>query len=163
MDYTIGIRDVKWSNRFTRCHVWGGIVKKAGTKQPEMLENSIAFDMRGGDAVLTDCYADTAMTGFNVMNDTRVFNCGYFNNWRFKMDNPTIFKHKGGTLIVTGGRFSKNSPNATLYSSGEKAGKLTWHDNNLVGFAGKDTEGLSRKLNKAVPVSSGPAQHLAGE
>ena len=38
VDYTTGIRDMTWSNRFTRCHVWGGIVKKAGTTEPEMLE-----------------------------------------------------------------------------------------------------------------------------
>ena len=163
VDYTVGIRDIKWANRFTRCHIWGGIVKKAGSDKPEMLENSIAFDLRGYDAVLTDCYADTAMTGFLVRNDTRVFNCGYFNNWRFKMDNPTVFRHEGGALIVTGGRFSKNSPNATLYSAGEKAGGLTWHDNHVIGFADKDVEGLSLKLKKAVPTANGPAQNLAGE
>jgi hypothetical protein len=34
VDYTTGIRDMKWSNRYTRCHIWGGIVKKAGTDKP---------------------------------------------------------------------------------------------------------------------------------
>lgn len=51
VDYTIGIRDCKWSNRYTRCHVWGGPVKKAGTNIPEMLENSIprTEEVRTGD------------------------------------------------------------------------------------------------------------------
>ena len=148
VDYTVGIRDMKWSNRYTRCHVWGGIVKKAGTAEPEYLPNSIAFDLRGADALLTDCYADTAMIGFNVCGDTRVFNCGYFNNWKFKMDNPTVFVHAGGSLIVTGGRFSKNSPHATLYRRGEKAGRLIWRDNQPLNFTADEMKGLNDELKK---------------
>jgi len=149
VDYTVGIRDVKWSNRFTRCHVWGGIVKKAGTYEPEYLPNSIAFDLHGSDAVLTDCYADTAMTGFNVCADTRIFNCGYFNNWKFKMDNPTVFRHNGGSLVVTGGRFSKNSPHATLYNRGEKAGRLIWRDNQPLNFTPEEMKDLNDELKKS--------------
>ena len=148
VDYTVGIRDTKWSNRFTRCHVWGGIVKKAGTQDPEYLPGSVAFDLRGSDAVLTDCYADTAMVGFNVCNDTRVFNCGYFNNWVFKMDNPTVFVHRGGSLVVTGGRFSKNSPHAVLYRRGEKAGPLVWKDNRPLNFSVDEMKDLNEELKK---------------
>ena len=149
VDYTTGIRDMKWSNRFTRCHVWGGIVKKAGTNEPEMLKDSVAFDLRGSDAVLTDSYADTAMTGFWVRGDTRIFNCGYFNNWRFKMDNPTVFRHDCGTLIVTGGRFTKTSPNATLYRRGEKASRLIWRDNQPFNFKPADMKELEDELKKS--------------
>ena len=163
VDYTTGIRDMKWSNRYTRCHVWGGIVKKAGTENPEMLENSVAFDLCGDDAVLTDCYADTAMTGFWVRNDARIFNCAYFNNWRFKMDNPTVFRHDKGRLIVTGGRFSKNSPTATLYASGKDAGELVWRDNYTLNFSEKDMAGLSAKLNKAVSSDAAVSPNLAGD
>jgi len=150
VDYTTGIRDMKWSNRFTRCHVWGA--------KPEMLKNSVAFDLRGADAVLTDCYADTSMTGFLVKNAARVFNCGYFNNWVFKMDNPTVFRHECGRLVVTGGQFSKCSPNATLYSCCEKAGELVWRDNSTGGFSEKEMAVLSRKLGK--PASSGASAVL---
>ena len=163
VDYTTGIRDMKWSNRYTRCHVWGGIVKKSGTDEPEMLENSVAFDLRGSDAVLTDCYADTAMTGFWVRNDARIFNCGYFNNWRFKMDNPTVFRHDNGRLIVTGGRFSKNSPNATLYASGKDAGGLVWRDNYALKFSEAEMAGLSAKLGKAVSPDAAVSPNLAGD
>ena len=149
VDYTTGIRDMKWSNRFTRCHVWGGIIKKAGTGESEMLENSVAFDLRGGDAVLTDCYADTAMTGFWIWNDTRIFNCSYFNNWRFKMDNPTVFRHDGGTLLVTGGRFTKISPNATLYRRGENVKRLIWRDNQSFNFKPDDMKELEDELKKS--------------
>ena len=143
VDHTIGIRDMKWSNRYTRCHVWGGPVKKAGTDEPEYLPNSIAFDLAGADCLLDDCYADTAMIGFRVRRDARIFNCGYFNTWVFKMDGPEVFVHEGGSLIVTGGRFSKNSPHATLYSRGEKAKRLIWRDNQPLNF----TEGEMKELN----------------
>ena len=149
VDYTVGIRDTKWSNRFTRCHIWGGIVKKSGTDEPEYLPDSIAFDLHGNDAVLTDCYADTAMTGFSVNADTRIFNCGYFNNWMFRMDNPTVFVHNRGALVVTGGRFSKNSPHATLYSRGEKAGELIWRDNRPLNFTEDEMKALNDELKKS--------------
>lgn len=148
VDYTVGIRDLKWSNRFTRCHVWGGIVKKPGTDVCEMLEDSIAFDLRGADALLDDCYADTAMIGFNVCNDTRVFNCGYYNNWRFRMDHPTVFRHSAGSLIVTGGRFSKTSPHACLYERGPEAGNLDWQFNRLLNFTPEETRQLDLELKR---------------
>ena len=148
VDYTVGIRDLKWSNRYTRCHVWGGPVKKAGTDVPEYLPNSIAFDLRGADCLLEDCYADTAMIGYNVCADARIFNCAYFNNWIFKMDNPVVFAHEGGSLIVTGGRFSKNSPHATLYRRGEKAGRLIWRDNQPLNFTADEMKGLNDELKK---------------
>lgn len=148
VDYTISIRDCKWSNRYTRCHVWGGPVKKAGTNIPEMLENSIAFDLQGDDCVLEDCYADTAMIGYNVCKDARIFNCAYFNNWVFKMDNPTVFRHQKGSLIVSGCRFSKNSPNATLYSRGKDAGRLFWRDNQPFNFNAADMKELNDELKK---------------
>ena len=161
VDYTVGVRDLKWSNRYTRCHVWGGPVKKAGTDQPEYLPNSIAFDIHGADTVLDDCYADTAMIGYNVCADARIFNCAYFNNWRFLMDNPTVFRHEKGALIVTGGRFSKNSPNATLYTPGPEAGHLAWRDNRVLAFTDAETKALHDKLAGDNGDNAG-AQHLAG-
>lgn len=148
VDYTVGIRDARWSNRYTRCHVWGGPVKKAGTNEPEYLPNSIAFDLQGEDAVLDDCYADTAMIGYNVGASSRLFNCAYFNNWNFKMDNPTVIRHERGSLIVTGARFSKNSPNATLYSRGKDAGRLFWRDNQPFNFNAADMKELNDELKK---------------
>ena len=149
VDYTVGIRDLKWSNRYTRCHVWGGPVRKPGTNESEYLSNSIAFDLKGGDCVLEDCYADTAMIGFNVCNDARIFNCAYFNNWGFKMDNPVVFAHEKGTLIVTGSRFTKTSPRSTLYRRGEKAGRLIWHDNLPRNFKPEELKELNDELHKS--------------
>ena len=144
VDYTVGVRDCKWSNRYTRCHVWGGPVRKAGTDIPEMLENSIAFDLQGTDCFLDDCYADTAMIGFNVCKDARIVNTCYFNNYKFKMDNPVVFRHVGGSLLVTGGRFSKNSPHAQLLVREESAGELIWRDNRVINFTADEMSALPK-------------------
>ena len=149
VDYTIGICDLRWSNRYTRCHVWGGPVRAVGTNEPEYLPNSIAFDIQGSDTVLDDCYADTAMIGYRVRKDARIFNCAYYNNYKvFKMDNPTVFRHEQGSLLVTGGRFSKNSPHATLYSRGEKAKRLIWRDNQPLNFSEGEMKELNDELKK---------------
>ena len=152
VDYTVGIRDMKWSNRFTRCHIWGGCVKKEGTNSPEYLPDSIAFDLHGDDAALTDCYADTAMVGFNLCGSgARISNCAYYNNWSFRMDNPTVFRHMRGALFVSGGRFSKNSPHATLYfqADDDKWRYLNWHDNALQNFTADEMKQLNDELKKS--------------
>ena len=148
VDHTVGICDRRWSNRFTRCHVWGGPVCNPATNRPEYLPNSIAFDLHGYDAVLDNCYADTAMTGFNVQTMVRLVNCSSHNNWRFKMDDPTVIKHWKGRLIVTGGRFDKASPRATAYWRGPDARELVWRDNTLECFAPEDTRILDAFLKR---------------
>ncbi len=142
VDYTTGIKDTKWANRYTRCHVWGGIVNNVETGKPEYLPNSVAFDLGGDDSFLDDCYADTAMTGFLIRKDARIVNCAYHNNWRFQMDNPTVFRHERGTLLVTCGRFDKTSPHSMLYVRGADAGNLIWRDNKLINFAEEEKAGL---------------------
>lgn len=147
VDYTIGISNRRGgANRYTRCHVWGGPVNKTGTKEPEYLPGSIAFEMRASDIYLDTCYADTAMTGFYLRGDARLRNCSYFNNFAFKMDNPTVFHHELGSLSVTGGRYSKNSPHSTLYVRGAEAGNLLWFDNRVTGFTAEETKTLDDTL-----------------
>ena len=154
IDYTIGIRDCKWSNHYTRCHVWGGPIMKKGTNVSEMLENSIAFDLQGNDCLLDGCYADTAMIGYNVCNHVRIFNCAYFSNPTYKLDNMTVFNHLKGSLTVTGGRFAKTAPHVTLYKRGPGAKKLFWNDNVLLNFSEKECEDLNRELKKSIQSES---------
>lgn len=65
---------------------------------PEMLKDSVCFKLTAGDTLLTDCYADTGMTGFLVDGyQVRLIGCSYYNNYRaFKMDNPVAVEHKRG-------------------------------------------------------------------
>lgn len=146
VDYTVGIRDCRWSNRFTRCHVWGGPVRNPKTGMPEYLPGSIAFDLHGYDAVLDNCYADTAQIGFNVCTMTRIVHCAYHNNARFKLDNVAVIDHRKGELLVVNSRFDKVSTHATPYRRGPDAGTLIWRDNTLECFAPGDTDELDKAL-----------------
>ncbi len=155
IDYTTGIFVRNGgSNRFTRCHVWGGPIppqKEGG--QREMLENSVCFNIRGSDTILTDCYADTGMTGFLIDGyGARLFGCSVFNNYaRFKMDNPLSLHHKKGYLIVQGCLFSKMSPHASLYKGEGK--ELIWQ-NNIINKFSPEEIGLPENIAKTLGVKS---------
>ena len=94
---------------------------------------------------MRDCYADTALTGFKIEANTRLLGCSFYNNYRFKMDNPTVIDHVKGILLVSDCYFSKTSPNSLLYKGDPEKNKLIWHDNILINF--KDSEiGLPQKF-----------------
>jgi hypothetical protein len=134
VDYTRGIELLAGgSNRLTRCHVWGGpIPPRAEGELPEMLIDSVNYVISSGDALLTDCYADTGKTGYLVTENARLIGCSYYNNYTYKMDDVTVIDHRGGQLLVSGCMFRKHSPNATIYK-GDRSGLVT-RDNLLEGF-----------------------------
>lgn len=133
VDYTRGFELLGGgSNRLTRCHVWGGpIPPRAEGELPEMLQDSVNYVLSSYDAILTDCYADTGMTGYRITENTRLIGCSYFNNYTYKMDDVTVLDHQGGELLAVNCMFRKDSPNATLYR-GDKA-HVIWRDNLLTG------------------------------
>ena len=158
VDYTVGIESRGSSNRFTRCHVWGGIIPPKGYSQkewsdlyqrrkenpgedqttwfdgriPEMLKNSICFHMIGAGNNLTDCYADTAKIGYRIHQDTFLSNCGAFNNTRMGLTDLVIIEHLGGMLSVLGCYFRQCSKNEILYQGIEK--DVLWQNNVVRGF-----------------------------
>ena len=67
---------------------------------PEMLINSIAFDIRGWHNVLDGCYADTAEIGYNIIGSTRLTNCDFFNNKLMGLKRSTAINHLKGELTV---------------------------------------------------------------
>lgn len=129
VDYTRGIELLGGgSNRLTRCHVWGGpIPPKAEGELPEMLVDCCNYVLSSYDAILTDCYADTGMTGFLVTERARLIGCSYFNNYTYKMDDVTVIDHRSGDLMVTNCMFRQDSPKATLYKGNKK--NVIWRDN----------------------------------
>ena len=137
VDYTRGIELLGGgSNRLTRCHVWGGpIPPRREGELPEMLADSVNYVLSSYDAILTDCYADTGLTGFLVTQNARLIGCSYFNNYTYRMDDVTVIDHRGGSLLVTQGLFRKTSPRATLYRGDRSL--LTARDNTLDGFDGE--------------------------
>lgn len=133
VDYTRGFELLGGgSNRLTRCHVWGGpIPPPSEGKLPEMLQDSVNYVLSSYDALLTDCYADTGMTGYLITENARLIGCSYFNNYTYKMDDVTVIDHRSGELLASGCMFRKDSPRATLYK-GDKS-HVTWRDNLLTG------------------------------
>ena len=134
VDYTIGFEMLGGgSNRLTRCHVWGGpIPPRAEGELPEMLIDSVNYVLDSYDIILTDCYADTGMTGYQVKKNARLIGCSYFNNYTYLMDDVTVIEHQSGSLLVANGLFRKTSPHSTLYKNvGGK--ELIWRDNIIDG------------------------------
>ncbi len=158
VDYTVSIRDCGGSNRYTRCHVWGGTVPPKGMSfrewseyyakikkldqahkfdaavekellakgLPEMLENSIAFDISSYSSVFDGCYADTAVIGYNLLrgNNARIVNSGFYNNPRMGLRKSTAIVHKSGSLYVDGCTFTGGAGVEKLYEGTGK--KLVW-------------------------------------
>ncbi|MBR0145214.1 MAG: hypothetical protein IJM25_00950 [Eubacterium sp.] len=133
VDYTKGFELLGGgSNRLTRCHVWGGpIPPPEEGALPEMLKDSVNYVLSSYDVILTDCYADTGMTGYLVTENARLIGCSYFNNYTYLMDDVTVIDHRSGSLLVTDGLFRKTSPHATLYRGDGK--DVGWRDNVLDG------------------------------
>lgn len=87
---------------------------------PEMLENSIAFDIMGGSNILDGCYADTAQIGFRIHSGARMMNCDFFNNKLMGLKNSTAIKHIGGRLDVMMSMFRGMAGTEILYEGIEK-------------------------------------------
>lgn len=142
VDYTIGFRNARGSNRYTRCHVWGGplpALEKGGER--EMLKDSVNFWNEGGDAVYRDCYADTGKTGFRIDRMAQLLGCRYFNNRVFKLDDITVIEHRRSPLYVSACHFmSGGTPNIRLYAASPEAkGRAVWRDCTCSGeFADRD-------------------------
>ena len=164
IDYTVGMRILGSANRITRCHLWGGTVppKSISVKEwsdiyadrkvklasgvyeeikeeyqnevPEMLIDSIAFDMQGGYNVLDGCYADTAETGYLIGNHTRMINCDFFNNKLMGLKKSTAIKHIKGDLSVISCAFRGTVGTEILYEGNKE--NVKWISNSTHGGDG---------------------------
>lgn len=164
VDYTIGMQIRGGANRLTRCHLWGGTVppknysveewseiygerkikslggvygkndEEYNNEVPEMLIDSIAFDMKGGCNVLEGCYADTAEVGYMICGDMRLVNCDFFNNKLMGLKKSTVIKHVGGRLSVMSCHFRGTAGTEVLYDgTGEN---VAWVSNVSTGGEG---------------------------
>ena len=98
--------------------------------QGELID-SVNYLLDSYDIILTDCYADTGMTGYRVLKNARLRGCSYFNNYTYGMDDVTVIDHRGGSLLVSEGLFRKTSPHATLYKGDPE--NILWVNNILDG------------------------------
>ena len=139
VDYTVGFRFVEhgWANRLTRCHVWGGpLPPRREGDLPEMLKDSICFDLKVGGNILRDCYADTGAIGYLIGADTRLLGCSYYSNPIFKLDNIRCIKHNQGILLVADNTFTKTSEHIKIYEGSGK--NVIWRDNTTYGFTAEE-------------------------
>lgn len=137
VDYTVGVKTSGHSNRFTRCHVWGGLVPPRAAGGPcEMLDKSVGFwACEHAATMFRDCYADTAQTGFLIdAASTQMCGCWYFNNAYFKLDGITVIDHRRGKLWVSDGRFSRDAEHVTFYRSADGNATAAFHGNTFLGF-----------------------------
>ena len=107
---------------FQCVHFWGWKAR---------VRNSVAFDVWGDDIILSECYADTAETGFWIHANATMTNCTSCNHPECPVDNPVVIRHDAGSLIVTGSRFMEKAGDKlpALYVRGGNAGELLWRDN----------------------------------
>ena len=122
VDYTIGVQVYGGSNRLDRIHVWGGPVRSAEDPNvSEYLVDSVNFHVPyiAGyhDVVFRDCYADTGATGFLIEDNTRMFGCTYFNNYKVfpTVHDPLVIDHRYGHFYCDGIEVSSTSPRGRFY------------------------------------------------
>lgn len=99
---------------------------------PEMLKNSIAFDIQGGCNILDGCYADTAEIGYNINASTRMIGCDFFNNKLMGMKKSIAINHTSGKLQVLMSSFRATAGFEILYSG--NIDDVDWSMNDVSGF-----------------------------
>ena len=106
---------------------------------PEMLQNSIAFDIRVGSSVYDGCYADTAEIGYNVMaGGVTICASGFFNNPRMGLRKSTAIVHSGGRLTVRDCSFIGAANVEKLYCG--SGTNLVWRNVRAVRGAGMEAD-----------------------
>lgn len=138
VDYTVGLRTLGGANAFNHYHVWGGPVPpSAPGRLPEMLENSICFDLGGHMNTLRDSYADTGSIGFRVSGwGHQIVGCWFLNNPHFGLKDITIVKQEPGSadLLVADCCFRGSGVGTKLY---EGLGAVKWRDMVYRGLPGE--------------------------
>ena len=129
MDYTIGLKTTGAANGFFHYHVWGGpIPPVAKGRLPEMLENSVCFDLGGHMNILRDSYADTGEVGFKVSGwGQQIVGCWFLNNTYFGMKDVTVLEQDPASvdLLIADCCFQASGPETKLYRG---PGAVKWRD-----------------------------------
>ena len=129
VDYTVGLKVRGGANAFFHCHVWGGPVPPpAPGRLPEMLENSICFDLGGHMNTIRDSYADTGATGFRVSGwGHQIVGCWFLNNTRFRLKDLTVVRQEPGSsdVLIADCCFRGSGEGSRLY---EGPGNVRWRD-----------------------------------
>lgn len=117
VDYTIGFKVIGTANKFTRCHVWGGIVGYPDSHPT--LDDSINFEIVGGSNQFISCYADTAKIGVKCTGSNNVFvGMDWYNNYsKIGLDNVTYLQCTGSGCKFIGCSMRATAPNTAKVSA----------------------------------------------
>jgi hypothetical protein len=134
-----GMSFKEWSNAYARrkkleaAEKWTAEEKKEYLKLgvPEMLPDSVAFELIGFDNTLDCCYADTAQIGYDVHNSTTILSSGFFNNPRMNLSKSTAIVHRAGSLSVAFCSFRGGTGCEKLYEGNAK--RIEWICNKVSG------------------------------
>ena len=97
---------------------------------PEMLVDSIAFEINGGINVIDGCFADTATIGYWVKNAGNVItNSGFYNNKLMGLRNTLAVKNDSNGLVVSNSFFVNATGTDTFYEGKREA--VTWVNNTV--------------------------------
>jgi hypothetical protein len=114
--------------------VYGNIEESYENEIPEMLSDSIAFDIQGRFNVLDGCYADTAETGYGLGANVTMIGCHFFNNKMMGLKNSTAIRHAKGDLTVIACVFRGTAGKEILYDGPGES--VTWVGNTSSGGEG---------------------------
>lgn len=147
VDCTVGFDIWGGSSRFTRCHVWGGPVKRDKEKNiSEYLPGSVGFRVNyaaGNEHTLRECYADTSEVGFEIHDKTRLLACAYLNNPIFNLDSITVIDHQWGAyLSVEDCFFRIVGENGIMYKGENK--NIHWGENRFEGGSEYTADGKKK-------------------
>ena len=96
---------------------------------PEMLINSVAFELNSGINVLDGCFADTATIGYLIRGKNNIItNCGFYNNKIMGLRGTLAIKNESKRLVVTNSFFT-NTTGTDKFYEGERE-TVTWANNN---------------------------------
>ena len=159
VDYTTSFKLDGGFNRLTRCHIWGGTVPPVGKSfqdwsefyytnrtaenytpemdkrildygLPEMLLDSVGFEINSNDNVIDGCFADTAKIGCLIRGSKNIItNCGFHNNKLMGLRNIVAVKNESKALVVTNCFFTSAMDTELCYDG--DPGSVTWESNSV--------------------------------
>lgn len=96
---------------------------------PQMLLNSVAFDIRSSINVIDGCFADTAEIGYLVKGENNIItNCGFYNNKLMGLRHTLAIQNDSPRLVVTNSFFTNPTGTDRFYEGDPDA--VVWENNN---------------------------------
>jgi hypothetical protein len=126
----IGVTSQEWSIFYgkNKEHYLQGVFTEEIEKSildfgtPEMLIDSVSFEINSASNVLDTCYADTATIGYWIKGRTNVITCcRTYNNPLMGLRNTVAIKNESSFLTVCNSRFTNSTGTDRIYEGDRDA------------------------------------------